>query len=226
MSRTRQDPVVAASRRPFGRARRRGSSVSWPRRRPRASYSCRSATARAPPPRRSRSSCPVVVGGVGRAAASRRWSPAAVAAVDARGALPAAVQHVQARPRRRRGRARCVHRGRAGRRHARGVGGRAAARRRTARRRDRHAVRAAPRRSRSSSSGSRPRSRRSRWSTTTASALLRSVSHDLRTPLVTIRAVTSDLRDGARATTTTVRDELLDLVGDEAERLDRSWPTC
>ena len=52
------------------------------------------------------------------------------------------------------------------------------------------------------------------------SALLRSVSHDLRTPLVTIRAVTSDLRAGA-AYDDSVRDELLDLVGDEAERLDR-----
>ncbi len=52
------------------------------------------------------------------------------------------------------------------------------------------------------------------------SALLRSVSHDLRTPLVTIRAVTSDLRDGTDYDDA-VRDELLDLVGDEAERLDR-----
>ena len=52
------------------------------------------------------------------------------------------------------------------------------------------------------------------------SALLRSVSHDLRTPLVTIRAVTSDLRDGA-VYDDAVRDELLDLVGDEAERLAR-----
>jgi two-component system sensor histidine kinase KdpD len=51
-------------------------------------------------------------------------------------------------------------------------------------------------------------------------ALLRSVSHDLRTPLVTIRAVTSDLRAGA-VYDDDVRDELLDLVGDEAERLDR-----
>ena len=51
-------------------------------------------------------------------------------------------------------------------------------------------------------------------------ALLRSVSHDLRTPLVTIRAVTSDLRAGA-VYDDGVRDELLDLVGDEAERLDR-----
>jgi two-component system sensor histidine kinase KdpD len=52
------------------------------------------------------------------------------------------------------------------------------------------------------------------------SALLRSVSHDLRTPLVTIKAVTSDLRDGP-AYDDKVRDDLLDLVGDEAERLDR-----
>lgn len=52
------------------------------------------------------------------------------------------------------------------------------------------------------------------------SALLRSVSHDLRTPLATIRAVTSDLRAGAAYDDAT-RDELLDLVGDEAERLDR-----
>jgi len=52
------------------------------------------------------------------------------------------------------------------------------------------------------------------------SALLRSVSHDLRTPLATIRAVTSDLRAGAAYDDAT-RDDLLDLVGDEAERLDR-----
>ncbi|MEY2434464.1 MAG: hypothetical protein QOC92_4189 [Acidimicrobiaceae bacterium] len=52
------------------------------------------------------------------------------------------------------------------------------------------------------------------------SALLRSVSHDLRTPLSTIRAVTSDLRDGTVYDADT-RDELLDLVGDEADRLDR-----
>jgi two-component system, OmpR family, sensor histidine kinase KdpD len=51
-------------------------------------------------------------------------------------------------------------------------------------------------------------------------ALLRSVSHDLRTPLSTIRAVTSDLRAGAVYSDDT-RDELLDLVIDEAERLDR-----
>ena len=51
-------------------------------------------------------------------------------------------------------------------------------------------------------------------------ALLRSVSHDLRTPLSTIRAVTSDLRSGTAYDDAT-RDELLDLVIDEAERLDR-----
>ena len=52
------------------------------------------------------------------------------------------------------------------------------------------------------------------------SALLRSVSHDLRTPLASIRAVTSDLRAGAAYDEAT-RNELLDLVGDEAQRLDR-----
>jgi K+-sensing histidine kinase KdpD len=52
------------------------------------------------------------------------------------------------------------------------------------------------------------------------SALLRSVSHDLRTPLATIRAVATDLRDGTEFDTAT-RTELLDTVCDEAERLDR-----
>jgi two-component system sensor histidine kinase KdpD len=51
-------------------------------------------------------------------------------------------------------------------------------------------------------------------------AVLAALSHDLRTPLATIRAVTSDLRDGADYDDAT-RAELLDLVGDEAERLDR-----
>jgi two-component system sensor histidine kinase KdpD len=51
-------------------------------------------------------------------------------------------------------------------------------------------------------------------------ALLRSVSHDLRTPLASIRAVTTDLRDGVSYTDAT-RNELLDLVAGEAERLDR-----
>lgn len=52
------------------------------------------------------------------------------------------------------------------------------------------------------------------------SALLRSVSHDLRTPLATIRAVTSDLQSDTPYDEDT-RRELLELVGDEAERLDR-----
>jgi two-component system, OmpR family, sensor histidine kinase KdpD len=51
-------------------------------------------------------------------------------------------------------------------------------------------------------------------------ALLRSVSHDLRTPLAAIRAVVSDLRDGMTYDAAT-RQELLDLVADEADRLDR-----
>ena len=50
-------------------------------------------------------------------------------------------------------------------------------------------------------------------------ALLRSVSHDLRTPLATIRAAASELRSAGHDSATA--DELLDLVGDEAERLDR-----
>jgi two-component system sensor histidine kinase KdpD len=52
------------------------------------------------------------------------------------------------------------------------------------------------------------------------SALLRSVSHDLRTPLATIRAVATDLRDGAQYDDAT-RAELLGTVADESERLDR-----
>jgi two-component system, OmpR family, sensor histidine kinase KdpD len=51
-------------------------------------------------------------------------------------------------------------------------------------------------------------------------ALLRSVSHDLRTPLSAIQAVISDLRAEAGYDDAT-RRELLDLVIDEAERLDR-----
>ncbi len=51
-------------------------------------------------------------------------------------------------------------------------------------------------------------------------ALIRSVSHDLRTPLSTIRAVASDLRSGTNYDDDT-RNELLDLVSDEAQRLDR-----
>jgi K+-sensing histidine kinase KdpD len=51
-------------------------------------------------------------------------------------------------------------------------------------------------------------------------ALLRSVSHDLRTPLASIRAAASELREGAPHDED-ARAELLALVGDEAERLDR-----
>ncbi len=50
-------------------------------------------------------------------------------------------------------------------------------------------------------------------------ALLRSVSHDLRTPLATIRAVATDLRD-EDLHDERVRQELLKSVSDEAERLD------
>ena len=52
------------------------------------------------------------------------------------------------------------------------------------------------------------------------SAMLRSVSHDLRTPLAAIRAVASDLRAGVAYDEAT-RTELLDVVCDEADRLDR-----
>lgn len=51
-------------------------------------------------------------------------------------------------------------------------------------------------------------------------ALLRSVSHDLRTPLATIRAVATDLSSGVSFDAHT-RHELLGLVVDESERLDR-----
>ena len=50
--------------------------------------------------------------------------------------------------------------------------------------------------------------------------LMRSVSHDLRTPLTTIRAATSELLDGAEHDEAT-RRRLLEMVGDEADRLDR-----
>ena len=52
------------------------------------------------------------------------------------------------------------------------------------------------------------------------SALLRSVSHDLRTPLATIRAVATDLH-GEVPFEPATRHELLGLVIDEVERLDR-----
>jgi K+-sensing histidine kinase KdpD len=51
-------------------------------------------------------------------------------------------------------------------------------------------------------------------------ALLRSVSHDLRTPLATIRAVATDLQDSDLHDDSTRRG-LLKSVSDEAERLDR-----
>jgi two-component system sensor histidine kinase KdpD len=51
-------------------------------------------------------------------------------------------------------------------------------------------------------------------------ALLRSVSHDLRTPLSAIRAVVTDLRDGVVYDNET-RVELLTTVCDEVDRLDR-----
>jgi len=51
-------------------------------------------------------------------------------------------------------------------------------------------------------------------------ALLRSVSHDLRTPLASIRAVATDLRDGVEYDDPT-RVELLTTVCDEVDRLDR-----
>ena len=52
------------------------------------------------------------------------------------------------------------------------------------------------------------------------SVLLRSVSHDLRNPLGTIRAASAELRGDAIKDEAT-RNQLLDLVVDESERLDR-----
>jgi K+-sensing histidine kinase KdpD len=52
------------------------------------------------------------------------------------------------------------------------------------------------------------------------SALLRSVSHDLRTPLSAILAIVTDLREGTPYDAAT-RAELLGTVSDEVERLDR-----
>ena len=51
-------------------------------------------------------------------------------------------------------------------------------------------------------------------------ALLRSVSHDLRTPLSAIHAVATDLRSGTMYDDAT-RNELLDIMIDETDRLDR-----
>ena len=51
-------------------------------------------------------------------------------------------------------------------------------------------------------------------------ALLRSVSHDLRNPLSTIRAASTDLLGDARYDDE-ARDELLELMAEESDRLDR-----
>jgi two-component system sensor histidine kinase KdpD len=51
-------------------------------------------------------------------------------------------------------------------------------------------------------------------------ALLRSVSHDLRTPLAAIHAVATDLRSGTAYDEST-RNDLLDVMINESERLDR-----
>ncbi len=52
-------------------------------------------------------------------------------------------------------------------------------------------------------------------------ALLNAVSHDLRNPLSTIRAASTDLRDGVHIDDAVRRSELLDLVCSETDRLDR-----
>lgn len=51
--------------------------------------------------------------------------------------------------------------------------------------------------------------------------LLRGVSHDLRTPLTTIHAISTDLREGAARYDEGTRHELLTRVVHESERLDR-----
>jgi two-component system sensor histidine kinase KdpD len=52
-------------------------------------------------------------------------------------------------------------------------------------------------------------------------ALLNSISHDLRTPLVTVNGVLSTLRDGEMHLDEATRRELLDTASAEAERLNR-----
>lgn len=52
-------------------------------------------------------------------------------------------------------------------------------------------------------------------------ALLNSISHDLRTPLVTVTGVLSSLRDEGAQFSEQVRHELLDTAAGEAERLNR-----
>lgn len=54
-----------------------------------------------------------------------------------------------------------------------------------------------------------------------ATALIRAVSHDLRNPLSTIRAASSDLLHGGEGHDAARREELLGLVVTETERLDR-----
>jgi K+-sensing histidine kinase KdpD len=53
------------------------------------------------------------------------------------------------------------------------------------------------------------------------SALLSSVSHDLRTPLATITGAATTLRDEAGALDVSQRSELLDAICEEAERMER-----
>jgi two-component system sensor histidine kinase KdpD len=53
------------------------------------------------------------------------------------------------------------------------------------------------------------------------SALLSSVSHDLRTPLAAITGAASSLRDGSRTLPESVREELADTIAEEAMRLNR-----
>lgn len=52
-------------------------------------------------------------------------------------------------------------------------------------------------------------------------ALLNSISHDLRTPLVTVTGVLSSLRDGSLNLNDKARGELLETASSEAERLNR-----
>jgi two-component system sensor histidine kinase KdpD len=53
------------------------------------------------------------------------------------------------------------------------------------------------------------------------SSLLSAVSHDLRTPLAAITGAATTLRDGPQALATTERNDLIALICDEAERLER-----
>jgi K+-sensing histidine kinase KdpD len=53
------------------------------------------------------------------------------------------------------------------------------------------------------------------------SSLLSAVSHDLRTPLATITGAASTLRDGGAGVDATQREELLQMICEEADRLER-----